>query len=149
MNDASTQRKAIEDGFAGWAKRHGFKRKKLTANRTCDSGVQVVALEKSDYSAGFYIRYGIKLDSAGRFVREPECDIRIPVEGPWGRQPAFDAEAGSTEDDVVGVLDAHVVPLLERTRTRTGLEELRSAGGLADALVLRDAQKALGWEDSQ
>ncbi len=148
MNDSSAKRKAIEDGFAGWAKRHGFKRKKLTANRTSDSGVQVVSLEKSNFSASFYIRYGIKLKAGDRFVHEPECDIRIPVQGPWGAQPAFDVEAEPTEEDVVQLLDAYVVPLLDRTRTRTGIEELRAAGDLDDALVLRDAQKELGWEDA-
>lgn len=93
-------------------------------------GVQVVALEKSNFSPSFYVRYGIKLDSGSRLVQEPECDIRTPVEGPWGAQPAFDADARLSEQDVARVLDEYVVPLLDRTRTRTSLEELRASGGL-------------------
>ena len=148
MNESSAQRKAIKEGFAVWAKQHGFKRKKLTANRSSDVGVQVVALEKSNFSPSFYIRYGIKLDGGSRLVQEPECDIRIPVEGPWGAQPAFDAEAGPREEEVTRVLDEYVGPLLDRTGTPAGLEELRASGGLADALILKDARKLLGWEDS-
>lgn len=148
MSDSSALRKAIEDGFAGWSRRQGLTRNKLTANRTSDAGVQVISLEKSNFSASFYIRYGIKLESGGKFVLEPECDIRIPVQGPWGTQPALDDEAGPTAEDVGRLLDTYVVPLLDRTRTRTGLEELRQAGGLADAVVLRHARMELGWEDA-
>ena len=143
--DLFAPKKAVDDCFAAWARRHGFKRRKLTANRLCDLGVQVVALDKSNFSASYYVRYGIKLDTEAKFVQEPECDIRIPVEGPWGAQPAVELENGPTAEGVVELLETHVAALLEQTSTRARLEQLRAQGGLQAWLRALAEQFDLVW----
>jgi hypothetical protein len=149
MTDPGNSRKTIEAAFAAWTNRHGFKRTKLTANRSSGTLVQVVALEKSGFSTSFYVRYGLKLGGGDRFVKEPECDIRIPVQGPWGAQPALDADAdaGVSDADVADLLDTYLLPLVEATRTTDDVQQHRASGQLADAVVLRAAKEELGWED--
>lgn len=132
-------------GFAEWTKRHGLKRKKLTGNRHCDLGVQVVTLQRSQYALEHYLRYGVSLEPTTGFLQEPECDIRLPVDGPWGRRPAIAEGTEVTAEQVVDLLERYIVPLMRRTESRSDLERLRASGGLKGAAVLKQARDFLGW----
>jgi hypothetical protein len=135
---------AVREGFSRWAKARGCTRSKLTAHRRAAVGIQVVALDKSGYAADYYLRYGVALEPAAGFVQEPECDIRIPVEG---AQPAIREEDPPTADEVVALLERYAEPLMARTATREALEGLRADGGLRQAAILRGVRATLGWGD--
>jgi hypothetical protein len=77
MTDALAQKHVVDEAFAQWTRRNGCKRRKLTANCRAEVGIQVIALERSNFSLSFYLRFGIALDSQRKVVQEPECDIRL------------------------------------------------------------------------
>jgi hypothetical protein len=141
----SALRTNVCEGLAAWARAHGWQVHKLTANRRLGFGVQVVALDKSDYAPAYYLRYGIWLGEPDKLVLEPECDLRLPVKGPWESQPAFTEQAPLAPIDVTAVLDRHVAPLVEATESRHALDKLYRRGDLDDALILLTAKKRLGW----
>jgi hypothetical protein len=147
VTEEDAYKAAVREGFSRWAKARGCKRSKLTANCPAEVGVQVAALEKSGYAVDYYLRYGISLEPSSGFLQEPDCDIRIPVEGPWGGQPAIREADPPTADEVAAMLERYVDPLMQRTATREALEELRADGGLRRAAILREVRATLGWED--
>jgi hypothetical protein len=136
----------VREGLTAWGKSRAWTVKKLTANRVLDYGVQVVALDKSDFAAAYYLRFGILLGQPARPVLEPECHVRMPVEGPWGSQPAFTEDARLAVADVFATLDRYVLPLAEATASLDGLESLYRQSDLHDAFILVTARKQLRWD---
>jgi hypothetical protein len=73
--------------------------------------------------------------------------IRVPVEGPWGAQPAIRLHEGLTSESVVALLTRFIEPLLIQTATTSDLDKFRSAGGLRRAAIIRKARETMGWSD--
>ena len=138
---------AVREGFARWSAARNCRRKGLTANCSAETGVRVVALDKSSYGPEYYIRYGIWLGERSGIVQEPASHIRFAVQEPWGAQAALRIEDAPTAEQVVELLERHIDPLVRDTATFASLEKLKAEGRLRQAAIVQEARTLLGWSE--
>lgn len=134
MGDANLLRKALTRSLGPV----GFSRRRNSWIRRNDEIVEVINLQKSQWSPQYYLNFGFWLRSLGEelFPRTERCHIngRVNRVVPSGGglvellDLASDIEDAQRSDALVRVLVGELVPFVDGTRTEHGLRSHFKAG---------------------
>jgi hypothetical protein len=147
-------RNALIEAAERFGRQAGLEKKSGAWYHHSAETIAVSQFQKSQHGSQYYFNQGFWLRLLGdeHYPKESKCHIRTRLEAlvPGKRHRiAFLLDLGRDIPDdlrieeVVALLNAHILPVIERGSSLAGLQALIDDGTLASAAILGPAQRAL------
>jgi Domain of unknown function (DUF4304) len=149
-----SERNAVQQAFDGWGRAAGFEKKSGSWYRLSDEVISVSNLQKSQYGPSYYFNQAFWLRQLGdeRFPKDNKCHIRLRLGSLLGDDSdrldqLLDMGYVMPDEDRVreltGLLDARLLPVIERGESLRGLRALLDEGVFKAAAIRGPAQQVL------